>query len=299
MTTGLIVKALSGFYYVMPDDGGSVVQCRARGVFKKRGITPLVGDRVAYEVESTGEGTVTEIEPRTSELVRPPIANVDTAVLVFSIQEPAVSHQLLDRFLVHTELAGLTTIICFSKKDLSGTGEEVAQALSKYAAIGYEVFATSSLIRDGIQELADRLAGHISVFAGQSGVGKSTLLNAMIPGLNLETNEISHKLGRGKHTTRHVELIRLPQGGWIADTPGFSQLDFQQVEPEDLTGGFREFQALSEDCKFRGCLHMTEPGCAVRQALDDGKIDPSRYEHYKLFLQEVKEAKEKRWRNPK
>jgi len=299
MTTGLIVKALSGFYYVMPDDGGSIVQCRARGVFKKRGITPLVGDRVAFEVEATGEGTVTEIEPRTSELVRPPIANVDTAVLVFSTQEPAVSHQLLDRFLVHTELVGLTTIICFSKKDLSGTGEEIAQALSKYAAIGYEVFATSSLQRDGIQELAERLAGHISVFAGQSGVGKSTLLNAMIPGLNLETNEISHKLGRGKHTTRHVELIRLPQGGWIADTPGFSQLDFQQVEPEELAKGFREIHALSEDCKFRGCLHMTEPGCAVRQALADGKIDPSRYEHYKLFLQEVKEAKEKRWRNPK
>jgi ribosome biogenesis GTPase len=299
MTTGLIVKALSGFYYVMPDDGGNIVQCRARGVFKKRGITPLVGDRVTFEVETTGEGTVTGIEPRTSELMRPPIANVDTAVLVFSIQEPAVSHLLLDRFLVHTELAGLTTIICFSKKDLSSTGEEIAQAISKYAAIGYEVYATSSLQRDGVQELAERLAGHISVFAGQSGVGKSTLLNAMIPGLQLETNEISHKLGRGKHTTRHVELIRLPHGGWIADTPGFSQLDFQQVEPEELTRGFREFLALSEDCKFRGCLHLTEPGCAVRQALDDGKLDPSRYEHYKLFLQEVKEAKDKRWRNPK
>jgi ribosome biogenesis GTPase len=299
MTTGLIVKALSGFYYVMPDDGGSIVQCRARGVFKKRGITPLVGDRVAYEVEATGEGTVTEIEPRTSELVRPPIANVDTVVLVFSIQEPAVSHQLLDRFLVHTELAGLTTIICFSKKDLSDTGEDVAQAIDKYAAIGYEVYATSSLLGDGIHDLAERLAGHISVFAGQSGVGKSTLLNAMIPGLRLETNEISHRLGRGKHTTRHVELIHLPLGGWIADTPGFSQLDFQQVEPEELTGGFREFLALSEACKFRGCLHLSEPGCAVRAALADGKVDQSRYEHYKLFLQEVKEAKEKRWRNPK
>jgi len=299
MTRGLIVKALSGYYYVMPDDGDVVVQCRARGVFKKRGISPLVGDRVTIEVEATGEGTVTEIEPRSSVLVRPPVANVDTAVLVFSVAEPAVSHQLLDRFLVHTEIAGLTSIICFSKKDLSEETDELDEAIKRYTRIGYEVYATSSPSREGTSDLAHRLIGHISVFAGQSGVGKSTLLNTMIPGLTLETNAISQKLGRGKHTTRHVELIPLPAGGWIADTPGFSQLDFQQMEPEQLTAGFREFRELSPTCKFRGCLHMSEPGCAVTQALQDGQIDRSRYVHYGLFLQELKEAKEKKRWNPK
>ncbi len=226
MTSGLIVKALSGFYYVMPDDGGDVVQCRARGVFKKKGITPLVGDRVTYEVEATGEGTVTEIQPRKSELNRPPIANVDTAVLVFSIAEPAVSHQLLDRFLVHTELAGSGDDDMFSKKDLEEQGERLRNGARSMRRSAMRCSPPARLERVGTDDLSKRLAGHISVFAGQSGVGKSTLLNAMIPGLNLETNAISRKLGRGKHTTRHVELIALPDGGWIADTPGFSQLDF-------------------------------------------------------------------------
>lgn len=299
MANGLIIKALSGFYYVMPDDGGEIVQCRARGVFKKRGITPLVGDRVIFEVEETGEGTVMDIKPRSSELNRPPVANVDTAVLVFSIAEPAVSHQLLDRFLVHTELAGLTSLICFSKADLAEDSLTLAQAMDKYSRIGYEVYATSKLDHRSTEQLAARLSGHISVFAGQSGVGKSTLLNTMIPGLRLETNEISQKLGRGKHTTRHVELIPLPQGGWIADTPGFSQLEFPPIEPEELTLGFMEFRELADRCRFRGCLHDSEPGCAVTEALEAGRIETERYEHYQLFLQEVKEAKEKRRRNPR
>lgn len=299
MPRGLIVKALSGFYYVKPQEDGELVQCRARGVFKVRGISPLVGDRVVYEVETTGEGTVVELEERSSELVRPPVANVDTAVLIFSVMEPAVSHQLLDRFLVHTESAGLETIICFSKTDLITQQEALAATIAKYEEIGYEVFATSSTIGEGTQDLGKRLEGRISVFAGQSGVGKSTLLNAIIPGLQLETNVISQKLGRGKHTTRHVELLALPQGGWIADTPGFSQLDFTHLEPEELTYGFREFVPLAERCKFRGCLHESEPACAVLEALHNDQLDESRYEHYRLFLQELKEAKEKRWRNPR
>lgn len=299
MTRGLIVKALSGFYYVEPDGREEVIRCRARGLFKKDGITPLVGDRVRFSVEATGEGTVMEIEPRSSELVRPPIANVDTVVLVFSVAEPAVSHQLLDRFLVHTETAGLTSIICFSKTDLIEGQEELDEAIGRYSKIGYEVFATSSVNHEGTDGLVERLQGHISVFAGQSGVGKSTLLNTMIPGLNLETNEISHRLGRGKHTTRHVELIRLPSGGYIADTPGFSQLDFQNMELDELADGFREFRELRGYCKFRGCLHTGEPDCAITHALQEGEIDRSRYDHYVLFLQELKEAKEKRRWNPR
>jgi len=299
MPRGLIVKALSGFYYFLPDDGGEVVRCRARGVFKKREVSPLVGDRVAFEVEPTGEGTVTEIETRTTELVRPPVANVDTAVLVFSVAEPAISYLLLDRFLVHTEMAGLDSIICLSKTDLEEGKDEVKEAVDRYTRIGYEVFVTSSPRREGIDPLVQRLAGHISVVAGQSGVGKSTLLNAMIPGLDLETNAISQKLGRGKHTTRHVELFRLPSGGFIADTPGFSQLDFQNMEPEQLGEGFREFRDLSGSCKFRGCMHISEPGCAVIESLQEGRIDRLRYEHYLLFVQELREAKEKKRWNPK
>lgn len=296
MADGLIVKALSGFYYVLPDLDGDVVQCRARGVFKKRSISPLVGDRVSYALEATGEGTVTDIYPRTRELIRPPIANVDTAVLVFSIAEPNVSRQLLDKFLVHTEYAGLETIICFSKTDLSVSEQELEATIEQYTGIGYEVFATSSLRSTGITDLTRRLAGHISVFAGQSGVGKSTLLNSIIPGLKQETNAISQKLGRGKHTTRHVELISLPQGGWIADTPGFSQLDFASVKPEELSSCFSEFRSYAEGCKFRGCLHMSEPGCRVKDALRDGHIAASRYEHYVSFLKEIKEANERNGR---
>ena len=274
-----------------------VLQCRARGIFKKKGITPLVGDRVIYEVEKTGEGTVIEIEPRSSELVRPPIANVDTVVLVFSVAEPEVSVKLLDRFLVHTELSGLETLICFSKHDLSKRNVSLPQAVKKYEQIGYEVLITSAKERVGTDELMKRLVGHISVFAGQSGVGKSTLLNAMVPGLNSQTNVISRKLGRGRHTTRHVELIALPEGGWIADTPGFSQLDLDHLEPEQLALGFREFQQPNvAPCKFRGCLHTGEPGCGVKIATEAGQIDRLRYEHYEQFLQELQEVREKRRR---
>lgn len=297
---GTIVKALSGYYYVRDEEADAsseTVQCRARGVFKKRGTTPLVGDKVKYALTDNGEGTVTELLPRVSELIRPPIANADLAVLVFSVTEPALNLQLLDKFLVHIEHAGIPAILCLSKRDLESEGElteEAASAASSvnriYRPIGYEVYGTSSRKQDGIQELTERLKGHIAVFAGQSGVGKSSLLNAIVPGLSLETNEISSKLGRGKHTTRHVELIDIG-GGYVADTPGFSQLDFAELGIEDLSYGFAEMRALSPSCKFRGCTHAHEPGCAVREALENGGVERSRYEHYLQFLAEMKENK--------
>ncbi|TDF98305.1 ribosome small subunit-dependent GTPase A [Paenibacillus piri] len=318
MPSGLIVKALSGYYYVLPeDDEGMVpVQCRARGIFKKRGETPLVGDRVVYELTENGEGTVDEILPRSSELIRPQVANVELVVLVFAVQEPALNLQLLDKFLVHTENAGLETIICLTKQDLIESGEpasdgaelSMTEAYSSFCAsdnlepmnaivhlyesIGYQVVVTSAKLGIGIEPVLQRLSGHISVFAGQSGVGKSSLLNAMVPGLQLETNQISMKLGRGKHTTRHVELIRLQNGGLVADTPGFSQLDFAQIgAAEELSACFKEFQQLAESCKFRGCLHQHEPGCKVIEAKEQGRIAESRYEHYLYFLTEIKERK--------
>lgn len=309
MPAGLIVKALSGYYYVLSEEDELMtsIQCRARGIFKKRGVSPLVGDKVIYELTENGEGTVDEILPRTSELVRPPVANVELVVLVFAVTEPALNLQLLDKFLVHTESAGLETIICLTKQDLvtedNGTpadtpnkaemqSSSVQTIVKLYESIGYRTVVTSAKCGVGIEPVLEQLAGRISVFAGQSGVGKSSLLNAMVPGLQLETNQISMKLGRGKHTTRHVELIRLSNGGLVADTPGFSQLDFLQIEEaEQLSSCFKEFHSYAAECKFRGCLHLHEPGCKVVEAKENGSISESRYEHYLQFLTEIKERK--------
>lgn len=286
MPEGRIIKALSGFYYVL--DGDSIWQCRARGLFKKKGITPLVGDWVTYDQESNQEGYVQAIHDRTTELVRPPIANVDQAILVFSLAQPAMSHLLLDKFLVHTESAGLRSIICLSKADLMEDGIDQVEQL--YREIGYDVLVTSKESPQGIEELRGMLEGHITVLAGQSGVGKSTLLNALLPGVNLQTGEVSERLRRGKHTTRHVELITV-EGGFVADTPGFSQLDFFEISIEELSYYFIEMKPYIPECKFRGCTHISEPKCAVRLALEEGKIPPSRYESYKQFIEEIKDKK--------
>jgi ribosome small subunit-dependent GTPase A len=297
---GRIVKALSGYYYVLPHDAESpeqTVQCRARGVFKKRGLTPLVGDHVVYSLTENGEGTVEELLPRSSELIRPPVANVDLAILVFSVTEPTLNLQLLDKFLVHIEHTGIEAVLCLSKQDLEQDGEETEEAIAAaaavnriYTAIGYEVYGTSSRRAIGVEELHGRLKGHVAVFAGQSGVGKSSLLNALVPGLELETNEISNRLGRGKHTTRHVELVEIG-GGYVADTPGFSQLDFTELGIEDLGYCFREMRELAPDCKFRACTHVHEPGCAVLKAVEEGAIAPSRHQNYLTFMTEMKERK--------
>lgn len=295
MPEGLIYKALSGYYYVMNEEGRPI-QCRARGIFKKRGESPLVGDRVVYGETENGEGTVDRILPRSTVLVRPPVANADLAVLVFSVLRPELNLQLLDKFLVHTEHAGLDALIVLTKMDALDDAEDgdrvradVEAARALYASIGYETIATSSKKREGLDALRERLSRHISVFAGQSGVGKSSLVNALVPGLELATNEISDKLGRGKHTTRHVELIRLEGGGYVADTPGFSQLDFAELGIEQIGDCFREFRELSAGCKFRGCTHIHEPGCAVLATKESGAIAASRYDHYAGFMAEWKE----------
>lgn len=293
---GIIVKALSGYYYVSDDQLGTTIQCRARGIFKKRGESPLVGDRVVYEETENGEGAVNGIMPRTSELVRPPVANADLAVLVFSVIRPELNLQLLDKFLVHIEHAGLDSLIVLTKldaaersEDAGRIGRDIDDAVALYEGIGYRVLAVSARQGTGLEELRGLLADHVSVFAGQSGVGKSSLLNALVPGLKMETNEISEKLGRGKHTTRHVELVELPGGGFVADTPGFSQLDFQELGIDEIGSCFREFRELAQGCKFRGCTHIHEPGCAVLAELEAGGIAESRYRHYKDFMNEWKE----------
>lgn len=298
MPEGIIIKALSGYYYVKPLRDGQIateeeaVQCRGRGILKKKGTAPLVGDRIVYVLTENGEGMVDELLPRESELVRPQVANVKLAVLLFSIREPDMNLNLLDKFLVHIEHSGLDTLIVLTKQDLEEDDGQTAEAVKAlYERIGYEVMVTSSLNGTGAEELRQRLAGIISVFSGQSGVGKSTLLNRLVPGLELETGEISLRLGRGRHTTRHVELMDIGGGGFVADTPGFSQLDFLELGVEELSQCFREFAAYAENCKFRGCSHLHEPGCKVIEAWEAGEIADSRYGHYKLFFNEMKDKK--------
>ncbi len=292
MPKGTIIKALSGYYYVKSE--GEVYQCRGRGNFRKRKLTPLVGDDVEFESSNKTDGYVLEILERKNELIRPPIANVDQALLIFSAQEPAFNTLLLDRFLVHIEANDILPVICLSKLDLLDQPEELKDDLNVYREIGYEVIETSSTEEIGLEDVRTVFEDKVTVVAGQSGVGKSTLLNALNPELNLETNQISNHLGRGKHTTRHVELIPFGEG-LVADTPGFSSLDFVDMEPEDLTIYFPEMRDRRPDCKFRGCTHTSEPKCAVKAALADGEIAQFRYEHYEKFLQEINEQKQRRY----
>ncbi len=290
MPEGRIIKSLSGFYYVLHD--GQVTQCRGRGVFRKNKVTPLVGDEVLFQADNELEGYILEIKERKNELVRPPISNVDQALLVFSAIEPDFSTVLLDRFLALVESNDIQPVICISKVDLLSEKQKqlIEQYAEDYRKIGYEVILTSTVTESGIAEIKPLFENQITVIAGQSGVGKSSLLNVLKPELELKTNDISTSLGRGKHTTRHVELISFGEG-LVADTPGFSSLEFLTLEVEELSHCFPEMSRLSEDCKFRGCLHVKEPKCAVKQAVEYQAIPAYRYEHYLQFVEEIKQRK--------
>jgi len=290
---GRIVKIISNFYYV--ETAAGLFPCKARGVFKKRDLTPMVGDWVKVSPLEGGQGVIRSVMARRNELFRPPVANMDQVCLVFSVAEPALNLLLMDRFLVHVEAHGLSALICFSKLDLLAqqdhqVREKYEQACRIYTSIGYPVVGISVRTGEGVSVLAEHLREKTTVLAGQSGVGKSSLLNALVPERKMETGEISKKLGRGRHTTRHVELLSLPQRGYLVDTPGFSQLDFARITAADLPTTFPEFAAFSSSCRFRRCLHWKEPDCGVREAVQEGTIALSRYEHYLLFLQERLEA---------
>ncbi|EUJ33459.1 GTPase RsgA [Listeria floridensis FSL S10-1187] len=285
---GQIIKALSGFYYVYSE--GKTYQTRARGNFRKRKLTPLVGDDVVFQADNETDGYILEILPRENELVRPPVANIDIAILVFSATEPGFSTNLADRFLVAIEKEDITPIICISKLDIASEAEKAAveAATEVYQAVGYEVFlANDEVDRTALISLVkDRVA----VIAGQSGVGKSTLLNRLNPDLTLSTGEISNALGRGKHTTRHVELLPIGDG-FIVDTPGFSSIEWTDLEPEKLQFCFPEIEDRRSGCKFRGCLHENEPACAVKTAVAENEIAVFRYEDYLQILTELKSRK--------
>lgn len=288
---GQIRKALSGFYYIYAQ--GSTYQTRARGNFRNRKITPLVGDEVRFESDNPTDGYLLEIFPRHNELVRPPVANVDQGVVVMSMTEPNFSYNLLDRFLVTLEEKAIQPIIYLTKVDLLDGTEQVTSAdvMTTYRAIGYPVItAAEKTDLAAVRELEQYFPERLTVFMGQSGAGKSTLLNKISPKLQLATNEISESLGRGKHTTRHVELIPLYEG-LVADTPGFSSIDFLEMDATRLPKLFPEFLAAAPYCKFRECMHRKEPGCEVKKQVAEGLIAQTRYDNYLQFLLEIEQRR--------
>ncbi|MDK4450795.1 ribosome small subunit-dependent GTPase A [Enterococcus casseliflavus] len=280
---GKIIKALSGFYYVAAED--EIFQTRARGNFRNRKITPLVGDEVIFESSNQTDGYLLEILPRKNELVRPPVANVDQGVVVTSLVEPNFSYNLLDRFLVTLEYEGIEPIIFLTKADLVKDLAAMKAIEETYQAIGYHVI-TSKAEGEDLLELQRYFPERITVFMGQSGAGKSTLLNRIVPELALETGVISESLGRGKHTTRHVELLPICDG-LVADTPGFSSIDFLEIEAVELPKLFPDFLAVAANCRFRECMHLNEPDCAVKQGVAANEIAETRYKNYVQFLEEI------------
>lgn len=291
MPEGVVLKAYGGYCFVQ--EGDTIRQCTLRGRLKSRGSV-LAGDRVEVRILPGGRGVVDAVEPRRSVLVRPPVANVDQCLVVTSFRAPQPSLNLLDRILVHGEAAGIACVICVNKADLAEADEKAAFWLRVYRDAGYPILVTSALTGEGVGELREHLAGRITVVAGSSGVGKSSLLNAVQPGLDLRTGEISQKLGRGRHVTRHVELLALDGGGWVVDAPGFSVLSLEGISRAELAGLFPEFARRLRPCKFADCLHYREPGCGVRAAVAAGAVARFRYAHYLGFLREIETGEEKR-----
>lgn len=286
--TGKIIKGIAGFYYV--HDGVSrVYECRAKGIFRNRRIRPLTGDNVEFEILDASEqtGNITEILPRSNELVRPAVANIDQAMIVFAAAEPDPNLNLLDRFLVSMECRNVPVLICFNKKDLADE-EKIRQLMEIYEGAGYPVRLTSAAGGEGLEELRALLRGKTTAFAGPSGVGKSSLTNLIHPEAAMETGAVSEKIKRGRHTTRHSELFFVEKDTYVMDTPGFSSIYVEDLLPEQLASCFPEFEAFVPDCRFLGCVHMGERDCGVKKAVQEMKIPASRYENYRLIYEELK-----------
>ena len=288
---GKIVKGIAGFYYVHVVESG-VYECKAKGIFRKDGVKPLVGDNVEIEIldEKDMEGNITQILPRKNELIRPAVANIGQALVVFAVTKPKPHFNLLDRFLVMMESREVPVILCFNKTDIA-EDPEIAELKDIYEGCGYPLLFTSAKQEQNIEELKTVLQGKTTAIAGPSGVGKSSLINLLQSGVKMETGRISAKIERGRHTTRHSELIVLGEDSYIMDTPGFSSLYISDIDKESLKYCFPEFASCEGHCRFNGCDHVHEPGCAVKQAVEEGKIHNSRYEDYLTLYQELQERK--------
>lgn len=287
---GKIIKGIAGFYYVYTAAG--VVECKAKGIFRKDKIKPLVGDNVEIQIIDEKEltGNIINILPRNNALIRPASANIDQALVIFAIVKPNPNYNLLDRFLITMEKQGLPSVICFNKKDIA-TPEEEEELRNAYGGCGYQVLFVSGAKEEGMEEIHSCLQGKTTVVAGPSGVGKSTIINALYPQANMETGEISKKIERGKHTTRHAQLFALDSETFIMDTPGFTSLSLGDMEKEELAEYYPEFAEYEVNCKFGGCAHLSEPVCGIKEALSEGKISRVRYDNYAVLYEELKNRK--------
>lgn len=288
---GRIVKGIAGFYYVSVT-GSGIYECRAKGIFRKEKLKPLVGDYVEIEVldEEHRVGNLIKVLPRKNVLIRPTVANIDQALVIFALREPDPNFMLLDRFLVSMEKQEIPVLICINKLDLAV--EEEQEKIEKiYGFCGYPVIFTSAREEKGLDPLRERLRGKTTAVAGPSGAGKSSLTNLLSPHIQMETGEISRKLGRGRHTTRHSQLIELEKDTYLMDTPGFTSFYVEDMDKEELRHCFPEFAPYEGTCRFQGCTHTHEPGCQVKEALERGQINPQRYENYKEMYRELEEKR--------
>lgn len=292
---GKILKGIAGFYYVHTPPENKVYECKAKGIFRKEKLKPLVGDNVEIKVlnEEKKTGNIETVLKRKNQLIRPAVSNVDQALVIFAAAKPEPNLNLLDRFLITMEKQEIETIVCFNKMDEASL--KVKTKLEQiYCSCGYKVLFTSALLDKGIDEIRELLSNKTTVLAGPSGVGKSSLINLIQPEANMKTGSISEKIQRGKHTTRHSELFFIDGNSYIMDTPGFSSLYIDDMEKEELKEYFLEFKEYETQCRFKGCVHINEPSCGVKQALEQKKISKVRYNNYVLLYEELKDKKKYR-----
>jgi ribosome biogenesis GTPase len=291
MMQGKIIKGIAGFYYVHVINSG-VYECKAKGIFRNQKIKPLVGDNVLIDIidEKEKTGNITQVLERQNELIRPAVANIDQALVIFAAADPNPNLNLLDRFLIMMLEQQVNTIICFNKRDIVSE-KELGLLEETYVKCGYQVVFSSTYTEDGIATLRELLMNKTTVLAGPSGVGKSSIINLLQPEANMETGNISEKIRRGKHTTRHSELFYAGENTFVMDTPGFSSLYINEMDKDELKDFFVEFHEYEGNCRFNGCIHINEPDCAVKKALEEGKISNIRYSNYKELYEELKNIK--------
>jgi len=285
--TGKIIKGIAGFYYVYTTLG--IVECKAKGSFRNRNIKPLVGDNVSLDIvdKDNLKGNIVDILDRKNSIIRPSSANIDQAMIIFAIVKPDPNYNLLDKFLIYMQQMGIKTVVCFNKTDIA-TKEDIDLLRTAYEECGCQVIFVSGANKEGLDTINAVLKGKTTVVAGPSGVGKSTIINALYPEANMQTGEISRKIERGKHTTRHAELFALDNDTFIMDTPGFTSLALNNIEKEDLWRYYPEFEQYEELCKFGGCSHISEPVCGIKDAVNKGLISSIRYNDYKLLYEDIK-----------